>query len=81
MDFLELKDGIRRYRKRMNLSMAGLGRLLGTDRSTVLKWEKGESHPTVMGLIKLAEFFGVTETELLHPKAENEENEDSKNVQ
>ncbi|MBR2209065.1 MAG: helix-turn-helix transcriptional regulator [Synergistaceae bacterium] len=76
-----LKDGIRRYRKRMNLSMAGLGRLVGAERSTVCRWEKGESKPTVDGLIKLAEFFGVTETELLHPKAEDEENEDSKNVQ
>ena len=47
----------------------------------MLKWEKGESHPTVMGLIRLAKLFGVTETELLHPTAENEENEDSKNVQ
>jgi len=76
-----LKDGIRRYRKRMNLSMAGLGRLVGAERSTVCRWEKGESKPTVDGLIKLAEFFGVTETELLHPKAEDEENEDNENVQ
>ena len=78
---MELKDGIRRYRKRMNLSMAGLGRLVGAEKSTVCRWEKGEIKPTVDGLIRLAEFFGVTETELLHPKAENEENEDSKNVQ
>ena len=81
VDFLELKDGIRLNREKMNLNMAGLARLIGTDRSTVVKWEKGESRPTVMGLMKLAEFFGVTETELLHPKAENEKNEDSKNVQ
>ena len=78
---MELKDGIRLNRKKMKLNKAGLARLIGTDKSTVVKWEKGESRPTVMGLIKLAEFFGVTETELLHPKAENEENEDSKNVQ
>ena len=78
---MALKDEIRHRREKLNIKMAGLARLIGTDRSTVVKWEKGESRPTVMGLIKLAEFFGVTETELLHPKAENEKNEDSKNVQ
>ncbi len=78
---LTLKDGIRRNRKRMNLTMAGLGRIVGADKSTVSRWEKGEIKPTVDGLIELAEIFGVTETELLHPTAENEENEDSKNVQ
>jgi len=65
----------------MNLTMAGLGRIVGADKSTISRWEKGEIKPTVDGLIELAEFFGVTETELLHPKAENEENGDSRNVQ
>ena len=78
---LKLKDGIRLNRKRMNLTMAGLGHLVGADKSTVSRWEKGEYKPTVDGLMELAEIFGVTETELLHPTAENEENEDSKNVQ
>ena len=78
---LTLKDGIRLNRKRMNLTMAGLGHLVGADKSTVSRWEKGEYKPTVDGLMELAEIFGVTETELLHPKAENEENEDSKDVQ
>lgn len=77
---MELKDGIRRYRKKMNLSMAGLGHLVGAEKSTVCRWEKGDIKPTVDGLIRLAKLFGVTETELLHPKAENEENEDGKNV-
>ena len=78
---LTLKDGIRRNRKRMNLTMAGLGRIVGADKSTISRWEKGEIKPTVDGLIELAEFFGITETELLHPKAENEENEGNENVQ
>ena len=78
---MELKDGIRLNRKRMNLTMAGLGHLVGAEKSTVCRWEKGDIKPTVDGLIRLAKLFGVTETELLHPTAENEENEDSKNVQ
>ena len=76
---MELKDVIRLHRERMNLSMAGLGRLIGASRSTVSHWEKGILRPGLSKVMKLAEIFGVTETELLHPKAE--ENEDSKNVQ
>ena len=78
---MALKDEIRRRREKLNLTMAGLARLVGVDKSTVLHWERGDIQPNLDGLIKLAEFFGVTETDLLHPKAENEENEDSKNVQ
>ena len=78
---MELKDVIRLHRERMNLSMAGLGRLVGASRSAVSHWEKGELRPGLSKVMKLAECFGVTETELLHPTAENEENEDSKNVQ
>jgi len=78
---MELKDVIRLHRERMNLSKAGLGRLIGASKSTVLRWENGELRPGLSKIMKLAECFGVTETELLHPTAENEENEDSKNVQ
>ena len=78
---MELKDEIRRRRKELNLTMAGLARLVGTNKSTVLHWERGDLRPNLDSVMKLAEFFGITETELLHPKAENEENEDSKNVQ
>ena len=62
---MELKDGIRLNRKKMKLNKAGLARLIGTDKSTVVKWEKGESRPTVMGLIKLAEFFGSDSSPLI----------------
>ena len=78
---MALKDEIRRRRKELNLTMAGLARLVNVDKSTVLHWERGEIQPSLDGVMKLAKFFGITETELLHPKAENEGNEDSKNVQ
>ncbi|MBR6901264.1 MAG: helix-turn-helix transcriptional regulator [Synergistaceae bacterium] len=77
---MELKDEIKRRRKELNLTMAGLARLVGTNKSTVLHWERGDLRPNLDSVMKLAEFFGITETELLHPKAE-EENEDSTNVQ
>ena len=66
----------------MNLNMAGLARLVGANRATVLRWETGELRPSLESVMKLAEIFGITETELLHPKAEDfENNEGSKNVQ
>ena len=78
---MELKDVIKLHRERMNVSRAALGRLIGASRSAVSKWENGELRPGLSKIMKLAECFDVTETELLHPKDETEENEDSKNVQ
>lgn len=76
---MALKDEIRRRRESMNLSLCGFARLSGINKSILSRWENGRRQPSIDGLMKLAESFGVTETELLHPKAE--ENEDSKNVQ
>lgn len=70
---LELKDGIRRYSKNTKLSMAGLGHLVSAEKSTVYCLGKGEIRPTVDGLIRLAKFFGIAETGLLHSQVENEE--------
>jgi hypothetical protein len=53
--------------------MAGLGHLVSAEKSTVYCLGKGEIRPTVDGLIRLAKFFGITETELLHSQVENEE--------
>ena len=74
---MALKDVIRRKRKRLDISVDEFARLLGIGRATAFRWEAGTREPDVRSLMKLAEFFGVTETELLHPR---EENEDSKNV-
>ena len=74
---MALKDVIRRNRKRLGVSITEFARLMGIGRVTASRWESGTQEPDVSSLMKLAEFFGVTETELLHPR---EENEDSKNV-
>lgn len=78
---LALKDEIRRRRKELNLSQREFVRLLGVPRNSLQMWEGGKCNPNIEGLMKLAKFFGVTETELLHPKDEFKENEDNKNVQ
>ena len=74
---MALKDVIRRNRKRLGVSVDEFARLMGIGRATAFRWEAGTREPTIGNLMRLAEFFGVTETELLHPR---EENEDSKNV-
>ena len=78
---MSLKDEIRLRRENMGLSLSDFARLSGIDKAVLSRWENGKRRPNIDGLMKLAKFFGVTETELLHPKAENEETEDSKNVQ
>ncbi|MBQ3646954.1 MAG: helix-turn-helix transcriptional regulator [Synergistaceae bacterium] len=77
---MALKDEIKRRRNELNLSQVELVRLVGVPRTSFQKWETGKCLPGIKGLMKLAKFFGVTETELLHPKGESKENEDSKNV-
>ena len=78
---MSLKDEIRLRRENMNLSLSDFARISGIDKAVLWRWENGERRPNIDGLMKLAKFFGVTETELLHPTAGNEENGDSKNVQ
>ena len=74
---MALKDEIRRNRKRLGLTVRGFARLMNIGESTAFRWESGTQEPTVRNLMSMAECFGITETELLHPKKENE---DSKNV-
>ena len=76
---MALKDEIRRRRENMKLSLCGCARLLDINKSVLSRWENGICLPNIEGLMKLAELFNVPEQELLHPKAD--ENEDSKNVQ
>lgn len=74
---MALKDVIRRNRKRLGVSITEFARLMGIGRATAFRLEAGTREPAIGNLIRLAEFFGLTETELLHPR---EENEDKKNV-
>ena len=42
-----------------------IAELLGVDRSTVAKWENGQSDPRIKTLVRLAEILGCTVDELL----------------
>ena len=48
---------IKEYRQKLNLRQEDLARLLKVDRSTVAKWENGESTPRTNMLPKIAEIL------------------------
>lgn len=74
---MAFKEELRRNRKRLKLNVQGLASLLGVGTASIMRWECGYCEPSIKTLMKMSRLFGVTETELLHSK---EENEDSKDV-
>ena len=67
---MELNREIRRQRRWIDMTQRDLAKALGVSVSTVSDWEKGNRNPSVEKLTELAGVFGMTETELLHPKEE-----------
>lgn len=64
------------YRKRANLTQAGLAAKLNYSDKAVSKWERGESMPDVLTLAQLAEQFEITVNDLMvDPEEVPEENE------
>ena len=62
---IQIGANIAAYRKRVNLTQAGLAAQLNYSDKAVSKWERGESMPDVVTLVQLAELFGVTVQDLL----------------
>ena len=50
------------------MTQRDLARAVGVSLSTISDWEKGNRIPSVEKLTALAGVFGMTETELLHPR-------------
>ena len=69
MDDEKLKSNIganiAAYRKRANLTQAGLAEKLNYSDKAVSKWERGESIPDILTMIQLAEQFEITVNDLL----------------
>jgi len=61
----QIGANIASYRKRMQLTQAGLAEKLNYSDKAVSKWERGESAPDVLTLTQLAELFEVTVNDLL----------------
>ena len=69
MDDEKLKNqigaNIAAYRKRAQMTQAGLAEKLNYSDKAVSKWERGESVPDVLTLVQLADQFGITVNDLL----------------
>ena len=56
---MNMGERIRYLRESRGLSQEGLGKIIGVDRTTIVKWETGASRPT-RSLKRLAHYFNVT---------------------
>lgn len=61
----QIGANIASYRKRMQLTQAGLAEKLNYSDKSVSKWERGESAPDVQTMVQMAELFDVTVNDLL----------------
>lgn len=67
---MELNREIRRQRRWIDMTQKDLAKAIGVSLSTVADWERGTRNPSIGNLTALAGVFGMTETELLHPREE-----------
>lgn len=65
-------NNIREKRKQADLTQEQLAKALAIDRSTVAKWESGESMPRAQMLPKLAEILECTIDEIFKVKEQEE---------
>ena len=78
---MEFKDVVKMRRIELGMTQPDLAYVLKVCPATVSLWERGRTKPTFNSLTALSKVLGVPEQELMHPKSENKENEDNKNVQ
>lgn len=74
-----MRNRIKEYRKKLNLSQIDLGQVLDVSDATVSSWENGRTEPNMEQVLKMAHFFGCS-IEALFGAVEpdyiiNEENE------
>ena len=69
---LKIMRGLRDIRLKRGLTQAELAEKFGVETNTVWRWEAGNSYPNIEMLKNLAEFFGVSESELLNGERQNE---------
>lgn len=61
----QIGKNIALYRKKDNLTQAGLAEKLNYSDKAISKWERGESIPDVLTLMQIASLFGITVNDLL----------------
>ena len=56
---------IRKKRKAIEVKEGELAQEIGVSLNTISRWEKGETYPTLMNAIAIADFFDCTIDELV----------------
>lgn len=56
---------IKEVRRNANLTLEKMAEMVGVSVSTLIRWEKGKTSPTLKHLPKIAEVLGITIEELL----------------
>ena len=70
---MNLGENIKSRREKLKLSQEYVAEQLGVSRQAVSKWETGQSEPTANNLIRLAEVFEISLSELVDPHKNAEE--------
>ena len=60
INYRELPNLLRKYRKVRGLRQNDVARLLGLSRSRISRWEKGACIPTLVNAVRLALLYRVT---------------------
>ena len=58
-------ERLKELRTEKNISATKLGKMIGVDGTTVLRWESEQMNPTIDKLALICKFFGVTADYLL----------------
>lgn len=67
---IQIGTKIREYRKEKKITQEQLAKFMNVSKTSVSKWENGQSYPDIVSLPKLAGFFNVTIDELLNYEAQ-----------
>ena len=79
VDSNKIGQFISELRKSKNLSQEKFGELLGVERVSISKWERGVTLPRYDMLLKLSSMFDVTVNEILYGEWINKQNEEKIN--
>ena len=64
-----MKNRIREFRERRDLSQDEVARFLGVNRTAVVKWETGANKPRLDKIVELAKLFRCSVDDLLGLKS------------
>ncbi len=69
---LRFGENIKKLRKDKGLKLHDMPKKIGIKPTTWGGYERNESHPKLLDLIKICEFFDISETDLIHGNLDNE---------